>query len=96
VIKDQAEAVEREAKKLISEDKSAYMRVFNIEDVDVDHVLKDLAQFCRAHESTFHADPRIAANLDGRRETWLYIQKYLNLDVEEIYRLHSIKRKQGR
>jgi len=91
MIKEQAEQVEREAKKIISEDKSSYMRVFSLDSVDVEHVLKDLAEFCRAHESTFHQDPRVAANLDGRRETWLHIQKYLNLDVEEIYRLHSIK-----
>ena len=51
------------------------------------HVLADLAKFCRANESTFHPDARIAAMLDGRREVWLHIQKYLNLTEEQIVQL---------
>lgn len=53
------------------------------------HVLMDLARFCRANESTFNPDPRIAANLDGRREVWLHIQKYLHLSEEQIIQLAS-------
>lgn len=29
--------------------------------------------------------------LEGRREVWLRIQEYLQLDSEEIYSLHKIK-----
>lgn len=80
-----------EGQRLISEKKNAFQRVFDETKPDVNYVLEELAKFCRAHESTFDADPRIAAQLDGRREVWLLIQKQLNLSVEEIYELHRAK-----
>ena len=54
-----------------------------------DEVLRDLAKFCRAHASTGHADPYMAARLDGRREVWLRIQSHLNLSTEELWKLHG-------
>lgn len=39
-------------------------------------VLQDLARFCRASRSTFDADPRVHALLEGRRECWLRIQQH--------------------
>lgn len=54
-------------------------------------VLEDLAQFCRLHESTFHPDARVAANLDGRREVMLRICNHLNLDQEALWALHGSK-----
>lgn len=50
-------------------------------------VLSDLAKFCRAHSTTFHPDPRIAAQLDGRREVFLRIQQHLQLTDEQLWRL---------
>ena len=52
-----------------------------------DRVLADLARFCRANESTFHPDPRVHAVLEGRREVWLRIQKYLRLTAADVDRL---------
>ena len=52
-------------------------------------VLADLAKFCRANDTTFHADPRIAANLDGRREVWLRIQNHLRLNPEQLMSLYA-------
>lgn len=52
-------------------------------------VLHDLARFCRAHESTFHPDPRVAANLDGRREVYLRIVNHLGLTVEQLLDLST-------
>lgn len=52
-----------------------------------ERVLADLARFCRAGESTFHPDPRVHAVLEGRREVWLRIQKYLRLSAADIDRL---------
>lgn len=52
-------------------------------------VLKDLARFCRAHDTTFDADPRLAAGLDGRREVWLRIQHHLQLPPDELWALYS-------
>jgi hypothetical protein len=50
-------------------------------------VLEDLARFTRANESTFHPDARVSAQLDGRREVWLRIQKQLQLTPEQILEL---------
>lgn len=58
-------------------------------------VLKDLARFCRAHESTFDADPRVQANLDGRREVWLRLQHHLKLSPEKLWELYSGRPAQG-
>jgi hypothetical protein len=52
-------------------------------------VLKDLARFCRAHESTFHVDPRAHAMAEGRREVWLRLQNHLNLTTAELWELYS-------
>lgn len=52
-------------------------------------VMEDLFKFCRAGESTFHPDARIAANLDGRREVWLRIQNHLGLTTEQLMALYS-------
>lgn len=52
-------------------------------------VLADLAKFCRAYTSTFHPDPRVAAQLDGRREVYLRIQKYMNLTDDQVWSLVS-------
>ncbi|MDP3939771.1 MAG: hypothetical protein Q8R92_16765 [Deltaproteobacteria bacterium] len=67
----------------------AYRRAFNPANRDVRVVLADLARFCRANRSTAHADPYVAARLDGRRETWLRIQQHLNLTTAELYRLYG-------
>ena len=52
-------------------------------------VLKDLARFCRAHESTFHPDPRAHALAEGRREVWLRIEHHLKLSPDELWSLYS-------
>lgn len=55
-------------------------------------VLKDLAKFCRANESTFHDDQRLHAVLEGRREVWLRIQRHLNMTPEELWEKYGDKR----
>lgn len=69
----------------------AYNRVFSKENQFTQTVLKDLAKFCRAHESTFLPDARAHAVLEGRREVWLKIQEYLELSIDEIYDLHKVR-----
>lgn len=66
----------------------SYQRTFNPANRDANAVLVDLAQFCRAHESTFHPDDRAAARLDGRREVWLRMQHHLQLSDEALWRLY--------
>ncbi len=52
-----------------------------------EEVLRDLATFCRAAETTFHEDERVGQALNGRREVWLRIQNHLKLTQDEIYEL---------
>lgn len=48
-------------------------------------VLQDLAKFCRANETCFHADARVHAVLEGRREVFVRIQNHLNLSSEQLF-----------
>lgn len=66
---------------------TAYLRVFD--GPLAEEVLVDLARFCRAHESTFHPDPRVSAQLDGRREVWNRIQQHLRLDQDRLWKLYG-------
>jgi hypothetical protein len=75
------------AKGLLHSKKQAYETVFNPQSIDVQIVTKDLADFCRANQSTFNPDPRVHAVLEGRREVWLRIQKYLNLTPDQLWEL---------
>lgn len=69
----------------------AYRMVFNKDNKFTMTVLKDLAKFCRAHDSTFDKDERIHAVMEGRREVWLRIEQHLSLNQTELYELHRIK-----
>lgn len=80
------EAIQR-ARQFLFGRKGAYYRVFKSTGFDGEAVLMDLAKFCRAHTSTAHPDPHVAARLDGRREVWLRIQQHLHLDDESLWRL---------
>ena len=67
--------------------KRAYQAAFtNPED---NEVLKDLAQFCRDDETCFHADARLHALAEGRREVWLRIKHHLNREPEELYQRYN-------
>jgi hypothetical protein len=71
--------------------RQAYVKVFH--GVYADVVLKDLAKFCRAHESTFHPDPHVRCQLEGRREVWLRLQHHLQLTDEQMWELYGQKTK---
>lgn len=48
----------------------------------------DLARFCCAHKSCFHADPRRHALMEGRREVWLWLEMHWQMtpaQLAEIY-----------
>lgn len=62
-----------------------YQHTFNTPSGE--RVLLDLSRFCRANETTFNADPRVHAVLEGRREVFLRIAQHLNLPSEELYKL---------
>ena len=80
-----------DAKQFLANRRTVYIRAF-----DTPHgkeVLRDLAKFCRANETTFHADPRIHAVLEGRREVWLRIMEHLQLSEDELWRLYTAQPK---
>jgi glycine/D-amino acid oxidase-like deaminating enzyme len=79
-------------KSLVRLRKSAYDQTFGGHGAPK-QVLRDLARFCRANKTTFHANDRVAAHLEGRREVWLYIQEHLNLSAEEIFELTMERKK---
>lgn len=80
------EEIWEQAKALLHSKKRAYETIFN-EGIDAKIVMQDLAKFCRANETTFHANARVQAHLEGRREVWLHIQKYLQLTPDELWEL---------
>ena len=63
----------------------AYQLIFN--SPAGQEVMRDLAEFCRATETTFHTDPRAHAALEGRREVFLRIQNHLHLSQEQLFAL---------
>ena len=52
-------------------------------------VLRDLAKFCRANETTFHTDARLHAVAEGRREVWLRVANHLNMPPEDLWALYT-------
>lgn len=74
-------------KELLAKRQQAYQNAFATEGVTalgVKAVLEDLKKFCRANETCFHADPRIHAVLEGRREVMLRILDFTSLSLEEL------------
>jgi hypothetical protein len=52
-----------------------------------EHVLADLREYCFARTSAFDPDPIIMARREGRRDVWLRISNYLNLDEAQVQKL---------
>ncbi len=80
-----------QAKQWLRNRSLAYQRIFLGHGTDTDAVLSDLAKFCRASETTFHADPRLSDVLTGRREVFLRISQHLNLTDEQLWGLYGNK-----
>lgn len=76
-------------KTVVSLRKQAYCQLFNRDSIFAVRVLSDLARFCRAHETTFHPDPRVHGVLEGRREVWLRIQHQLQLSDEDLWKIYG-------
>lgn len=53
-------------------------------------VLSDLRDYCRAQETLFDTDPLIMARMAGRREVWLRLVKFLNLDEAQVQSLMEV------
>ncbi len=84
---DKMSVVEK-AKDVLVARQQAYQQTFGGGSLFIKKVMEDLARFCRANESTFHADPRIHAVLEGRREVYLRIKQHLEMDPSELEKLY--------
>lgn len=58
--------------------------------IAANHVLADLRDFSFARSSAFDPDPIIMARRQGRRDVWLRISNYLNLDEAQVQTLMEI------
>lgn len=76
-------------KDAISGRRKAYVETF--QSPQSQKVLRDLAVFCRANESTFAVDPRAHALAEGRREVFLRIVKHLHLSDEQLLSYYDLK-----
>lgn len=74
-------------KRALSRRRTAYQTTFR--GPVAEEVLRDLARFCRANESTYQQDPRAHALAEGRREVWLRIQGHLQLTPEQLWELYD-------
>jgi len=86
---DKLEALRDSVKAFLMNRQRAYITTFN--GPVGEKVLADLAKFCRAHETTFHENDRVQANLEGRKEVWLRIAQHLNMNSEDLWKLYGIK-----
>lgn len=72
----------------------AYRAVFTEDGVALrvaaQQVLADLRDFSFARTSAFDPDPVIMARRQGRRDVWLRISNYLNLDEAQVQWLMEI------
>lgn len=72
---------------------AAYKRTFRGDNKKVHaaatEVLADLKIYCNATRSNFSPDALEMARGEGRREVFLYIMDYLELDVEYIHKLEN-------
>jgi hypothetical protein len=71
----------------------AYREAFTVDGrlrVAAEHVLSDLRDFSFARTSAFDPDPIIMARRQGRRDVWLRISGYLELDEEQVQKLMEI------
>lgn len=84
------EQLREAARRFLTTRRQAYITAF--EGIPGEKVLADLAKFCRAHGSTGHPDPYMAARMDGRREVWLRIQEHLNLSDEDLWKLRGVEK----
>lgn len=76
---------DEQARELLQSRMYAYRRVFDgASPFDLAVVLEDLRRFCRGNETTFDPDARVHALLTGRQETFLRIEDYRTLSLDQL------------
>lgn len=48
-------------------------------------IISDLRKFCNATKSNFSTEPLEMARMEGRREVFMRIANFLNVDFSDIY-----------
>ena len=76
------------SKKEILKRRAAYREVFGANTEFVNRILTDLKRFCRMDESTFSPDQRVHAFLEGRKDVYYRMMRYLHSTEEEILNYH--------
>lgn len=82
------QTVVAEAKSILATRQQAYQQTFSNPVGQL--VLSDLAKWCRAGRSTFDPNSRMSAYLQGRKDVFERIAKYMNFSVDDLY--ESIRR----
>lgn len=71
----------------------SYARLFSLGNPsheDVLCVMDDLAEFCRAYETTLNPNQKLQDAFEGRREVYLRIMDHILLDHDTLFkRYHS-------
>lgn len=80
---------------VLGEKGRCFRAVFRSDDAQLsaegERVLGDLKRYCRGEASTFSPEPYQAARLAGRREVWLRIVGFLDLDEHQVRRLVEVE-----
>ena len=79
----------QKAKEFLFKRQSFYQGLFKKESLASQEVLKDLSQFCRADDTTFHENQKVNDAYQGRREVWLRICHHLNLDSGDLWKKYG-------
>ena len=87
------QALIEHTKRFLAGRAGAYRRTFAKDNGDAQRVLKDLASFCRAHETVFRPTERETGILIGRQEVWLRIHQHLKLTDDELWALFGPRTK---
>ena len=72
---------------ILRQRKNAFTRVFRDGGASKDDIaiaIAVLRRFCRWRTSTFHADARLHAVAEGRREVLLLVDDYCELSIDEL------------
>lgn len=64
--------------------KKSYQSMFGKKGMMGEPAMKDLANFCHAFKTTAVPNHDLSMVLQGRREVWLHICEYLELEPEEL------------
>lgn len=78
----------------LREKKKSYQSLFGPKGLLESEAMMDLAWFCYAFRTTKEPGTDMLIN-EGRRQVWMRIQEYLNLEPDEIVQLYGAAIRKG-